>query len=158
MALIANTAGIFAVNPVRISLTSKRLFHRRDITCAEASAGSFAKRLLAQASWLGRGLYGPLFAALALLGCALLAPPNAIADPARPTAGQAQQNSKCPSQDFSAFFRAFSESPALQPQLAARGAPLIPSYFAFVREFVAGSFQRSPLGRGSESPSGADCG
>jgi fatty acid desaturase len=36
---------------------------------------------------------------------------------------------------------------ALGPQLAARGAPYIPSYFAFVREFVVGSFRRSPLGR-----------
>lgn len=37
---------------------------------------------------------------------------------------------------------------ALRPQLAGRGAPFIPSYFAFVREFVADSFRRSPLGRG----------
>ena len=37
---------------------------------------------------------------------------------------------------------------ALRPQLADRGTPFIPSYFAFVREFVAGSFRRSPLGRG----------
>jgi fatty acid desaturase len=36
---------------------------------------------------------------------------------------------------------------ALGPQLAARGAPYIPSYFAFVRQFVVGSFRRSPLGR-----------
>src|SRR5262245_5394219 len=38
---------------------------------------------------------------------------------------------------------------ALRRQLADRGAPFIPSYFAFVREFVAGSFRRSPLGRGA---------
>lgn len=36
---------------------------------------------------------------------------------------------------------------ALKPELAARGAPYIPSYFAFVREFVVGSVRRSPLGR-----------
>ena len=35
----------------------------------------------------------------------------------------------------------------LRDELAARGAPFIPSYFAFVREFIAGSFRRSPLGR-----------
>jgi hypothetical protein len=29
----------------------------------------------------------------------------------------------------------------------ARGAPYIPSYVAFVREFVVGSLRRSPLGR-----------
>lgn len=34
----------------------------------------------------------------------------------------------------------------LREELVARGAPFIPSYFAFVREFVAGSFRRSPLG------------
>jgi fatty acid desaturase len=34
----------------------------------------------------------------------------------------------------------------LQAELAARGAPFIPSYFAFVREFVTGSIRRSPLG------------
>jgi fatty acid desaturase len=37
---------------------------------------------------------------------------------------------------------------ALRPDLEARGAPFIPSYFAFVREFVRGSWRRSPLGRG----------
>jgi fatty acid desaturase len=37
---------------------------------------------------------------------------------------------------------------ALRQDLAARGAPFIPSYFAFVREFVRGSWRRSPLGRG----------
>jgi fatty acid desaturase len=36
---------------------------------------------------------------------------------------------------------------ALRGQLTARGAPFIPSYFAFVREFVTGSLHRSPLGR-----------
>jgi len=35
----------------------------------------------------------------------------------------------------------------LRQELIARGAPFIPSYFAFVREFVIGSFRRSPLGR-----------
>jgi len=35
----------------------------------------------------------------------------------------------------------------LRDELTARGAPFIPSYFAFVREFVVGSFRRSPLGR-----------
>lgn len=35
---------------------------------------------------------------------------------------------------------------ALRPQLVARGAPFIPSYFAFVRAFVVDSFRRSPLG------------
>jgi fatty acid desaturase len=35
----------------------------------------------------------------------------------------------------------------LKDELAARGAPFIPSYFEFVREFVAGSLRRSPLGR-----------
>ena len=34
----------------------------------------------------------------------------------------------------------------LREELTARGAPFIPSYFAFVREFVTGSFRRSPLG------------
>ena len=34
----------------------------------------------------------------------------------------------------------------LRSELVARGAPFIPSYFAFVREFVIGSFRRSPLG------------
>lgn len=36
---------------------------------------------------------------------------------------------------------------ALQSELSAMGAPYIPSYFSFVRSFVVGSFQRSPLGR-----------
>jgi fatty acid desaturase len=36
---------------------------------------------------------------------------------------------------------------ALKDDLAARGAPFIPSYWAFVREFVIGSIRRSPLGR-----------
>jgi fatty acid desaturase len=36
---------------------------------------------------------------------------------------------------------------ALKDELAALGAPFIPSYWAFVREFVRGSLQRSPLGR-----------
>ncbi len=36
---------------------------------------------------------------------------------------------------------------ALKTELLARGAPYIPSYFAFVREFVVGSLRRSPLGR-----------
>jgi fatty acid desaturase len=40
---------------------------------------------------------------------------------------------------------------ALRSELAARGAPFIPSYFAFVREFVAGSFRRSPLGTREET-------
>jgi fatty acid desaturase len=35
----------------------------------------------------------------------------------------------------------------LREELIARGAPFIPSYFAFVREFVIGSLRRSPLGR-----------
>jgi fatty acid desaturase len=34
----------------------------------------------------------------------------------------------------------------LKGQLVERGAPFIRSYFAFVCEFVAGSFKRSPLG------------
>jgi fatty acid desaturase len=34
----------------------------------------------------------------------------------------------------------------LRAELTARGAPYIPSYFAFVREFVICSFRRSPLG------------
>ena len=34
----------------------------------------------------------------------------------------------------------------LRAELTVRGAPFIPSYFAFVREFVAGSFRRSPWG------------
>jgi fatty acid desaturase len=37
---------------------------------------------------------------------------------------------------------------ALKDDLAARGAPFIPSYWAFVREFVVGSLRRSPLGHG----------
>ena len=41
---------------------------------------------------------------------------------------------------------------ALRDELTERGAPFIPSYFAFVKEFVAGSFRRSPLGRRGESP------
>jgi fatty acid desaturase len=36
---------------------------------------------------------------------------------------------------------------ALREDLVSRGAPYIDSYFAFVREFVLGSFRRSPLGR-----------
>jgi fatty acid desaturase len=36
----------------------------------------------------------------------------------------------------------------LRDELAARGAPFIPSYFAFVRAFVVGSWQRCPLGKG----------
>lgn len=40
----------------------------------------------------------------------------------------------------------------LRAELVRSGAPFIPSYFAFVREFVVGSFRRSPLGhRRSES-------
>lgn len=35
----------------------------------------------------------------------------------------------------------------LRAELTARGAPFIPSYLAFVREFVIGSFRRGPLGR-----------
>ncbi|MGH7173760.1 MAG: fatty acid desaturase family protein [Gemmataceae bacterium] len=38
---------------------------------------------------------------------------------------------------------------ALRDDLAARGAPFIASYFAFVRDFVVGSWQRCPLGRGA---------
>ena len=37
---------------------------------------------------------------------------------------------------------------SLRAELAARGAPYIPSYFAFVCDFVVGSWRRSPLGRG----------
>lgn len=37
----------------------------------------------------------------------------------------------------------------LRADLEAQGAPFIPSYFAFVREFVIGSFRRSPLGKGA---------
>jgi fatty acid desaturase len=37
---------------------------------------------------------------------------------------------------------------ALRDELVARGAPFIPSYFAFVRAFVVGSWQRCPLGKG----------
>ncbi len=40
---------------------------------------------------------------------------------------------------------------ALRDDLAHAGAPFIPSYFAFVRAFVAGSFRRSPLGARDES-------
>lgn len=36
---------------------------------------------------------------------------------------------------------------ALREDLIARGAPYIGSYFAFVREFMAGSLRRSPLGK-----------
>lgn len=36
---------------------------------------------------------------------------------------------------------------ALRTELVAKGAPFIRSYSAFVREFIAHSFQRSPLGR-----------
>jgi fatty acid desaturase len=36
---------------------------------------------------------------------------------------------------------------ALRANLEARGAPFIPSYFAFVREFVVKSLRRSPLGK-----------
>ena len=36
---------------------------------------------------------------------------------------------------------------ALRKELVARGAPYIPSYFAFVREFVVKSLRRSPLGK-----------
>ena len=36
---------------------------------------------------------------------------------------------------------------ALREDLVARGAPYIGSYFAFVREFMAGSLRRSPLGK-----------
>jgi fatty acid desaturase len=39
----------------------------------------------------------------------------------------------------------------LRQELAASGAPYIPSYFAFVREFVAGSIRRSPWGRRAEA-------
>jgi fatty acid desaturase len=35
---------------------------------------------------------------------------------------------------------------AMRDDLIARGAPYIPSYAAFVRDFVVGSFRRSPLG------------
>lgn len=38
---------------------------------------------------------------------------------------------------------------ALHTQLEARGAPYIPSYFTFVRDFVVGSIMRSPLKRDS---------
>jgi fatty acid desaturase len=38
---------------------------------------------------------------------------------------------------------------ALRNELIARGAPFIPSYFAFVREFVVKSIRRSPLGKAS---------
>ncbi len=37
----------------------------------------------------------------------------------------------------------------IRQELADRGAPFIPSYAAFVRDFVVGSVRRSPLGRGS---------
>lgn len=37
----------------------------------------------------------------------------------------------------------------LREELAARGAPFIASYFAFVRDFVVGSWRRCPLGRGA---------
>jgi fatty acid desaturase len=37
---------------------------------------------------------------------------------------------------------------ALKADLAAQGAPYIPSYSAFVREFIHHSFKRSPLGAG----------
>ncbi len=40
---------------------------------------------------------------------------------------------------------------ALRDELAARGAPFIGSYFAFVREFVVKSLRRSPLGK-AKSP------
>jgi fatty acid desaturase len=36
----------------------------------------------------------------------------------------------------------------LRAELVARGAPFIPSYAAFVRDFVVGSVRRSPLGKG----------
>jgi fatty acid desaturase len=39
----------------------------------------------------------------------------------------------------------------LRDELTAKGAPFIPSYFDFVREFVVGSWQRSPLGKGGAS-------
>jgi fatty acid desaturase len=38
----------------------------------------------------------------------------------------------------------------LKSELASRGAPYIGSYSAFVREFVWGSIERSPLGRGAK--------
>ncbi len=38
----------------------------------------------------------------------------------------------------------------LRERLAQGGAPFIPSYFAFVREFIAGSLRRSPLGQPRE--------
>ena len=38
-------------------------------------------------------------------------------------------------------------SQILRAELIARDAPFIPSYFAFVREFVVGSVRRSPLGK-----------
>src|SRR5947209_3503411 len=41
---------------------------------------------------------------------------------------------------------------ALREELTARGAPYIGSYFAFIRDFVIGSFRRSPLGRGAAGP------
>lgn len=37
---------------------------------------------------------------------------------------------------------------AMREELVRRGAPYIGSYWAFVREFVVGSFRRSPLGHG----------
>ncbi len=42
----------------------------------------------------------------------------------------------------------------LRVQLEARGAPFIPSYAAFVGEFVVGSLRRSPLGRASRAAAG----
>lgn len=41
---------------------------------------------------------------------------------------------------------------AVRDELAARGAPYIGSYLAFVREFVVGSWRRGPLGRGVAGP------
>ena len=43
---------------------------------------------------------------------------------------------------------------ALEPELRQQGAPYIPSYASFVREFVHGSLKRSPLGwrRGTAQP------
>lgn len=41
---------------------------------------------------------------------------------------------------------------ALQDELRAHGAPYIPSYTAFVAEFIRDSFKRSPLGWGRQSP------
>ena len=36
---------------------------------------------------------------------------------------------------------------AMKDELSAMGAPYIPSYFSFVRQFVIDSFHRSPMGK-----------